>query len=169
MRAFKSETARFFLASGFGLLSGYLLWRGLVLLPVEWVTPVMPHIAKAFSSYGNDWGRNMAYAMTMLLMAIPNTIILSLLGACIIRFTKEPRATIYASLLWPLIVYASYWYRVSYAAGVLSIGGVDSANIFNVARMEFAPKAIFMCAVYSIYVLLVCVFLKILLKHTQNK
>lgn len=168
MNILKSETSRFFIAAGLGLLFGYLLWRGVLVLPVEWVLPAMLYVGEIFKPYGNDWGRNAGLVTGQILMAIPNTMLISVLAACVIRVTQEMRSLIYASLAWPIFIYLSYWYQTSKAATGFAIMGSNPTTAFQFAQVEFAPKAIFIFIIYSLYLLLALIFSRILTKYFQR-
>lgn len=97
-----------------GALLGYLLFNPLVSLPGDAVVvalkPILQFGLAKFKYY--DAGLIFIVVAVRFVMNLPNTILISLLTVFLISRLQHRRQILYATLLWPLLLNAFYWWHV---------------------------------------------------------
>lgn len=164
-----SKVGRSFAVACFlGVLYGVLLWVPALSIPFEWVAPLLAPIKAARAHLPPDIGYNLALAFLLFLVSIPKTLLIALLSAYTIRFTGKMRTILYSSLCWPVLLFVFHWISLTSKASIAASRGVDPGLIHSVESADFAPKAILAFLIYALYLLLVFLLSRVIVKKVRN-
>ena len=144
-----------------GLLYGYLLWTSPIRVPVGWVIPLVPGIKSAMDGLPTDSAYALASALVFFLMVLPNTVLVSVLCALTVRFTRQSRWVVYMSLVWPLMAFSIFWLNLFSIMRGAKILGVDAQMIVSIKQSQFAPLAIMIALIYALFLPLVFLLLRL--------
>ena len=145
-----------------GLLFGILLWMQWIRLPFAWIKPVVPALRPLVKSSPGDLGYHVGTAILGFLSSVPNTLILTLIAVVAIRKAGYARATLYATLVWPLLIFVSHWLRLMSRMNVATRLGWNPSEIANIERTDFAAPAVLIVLIYGSFLLLSVVLLRVL-------
>lgn len=99
------------LSVGLGIVLGYLLFNPLISLPAEWVVHALkPPLLFASQQIDNDRLEHIFVLVSIqAVMDLPNTMLVGLVAALSLSWLQRRRPILYATLLWPLALYGTYW------------------------------------------------------------
>lgn len=139
-----------------GVFLGYFVLQSPIInFPVEDIQWLVPHLKSIDNYFYNMGAHYVVVAVLLSILAIPNVLLIAVIVAFSMKLIGRPRSVFYSTLVWPALIYLSYWIEVLRLKARAVMAGLPSDIDHLPTNVYFPARAVGMLLIYSLYVVVV--------------